>query len=179
MPIKRYVYLITTLALPLALMASCGGGGGGGGDEFIGAAEVNINASPNEIDTGDRTQLSIRIRQVHENGIALKVRYPVGLTYVPASAVLSVDGIELDATPTVNTTVDTAVYLVFYFSQSVFGDEIEGTLSLQLEGAGEITDGQIEVDPDVDDPDKPNSSEFDSAAPEFGAEDMVDIKVVD
>ncbi|MBX7137329.1 MAG: hypothetical protein K1X83_05035 [Oligoflexia bacterium] len=174
--IKKYAFL---LALVVPLVTSCGGGGGGGGD-FIGAANVSIDASPTEFDTGDRTQVEIHISDVNDNGIALKVRFPDKLEYVPSSAILVVDGEELDISPTVNSRKDQDVYLVFYLSQDLFGGDgsASGTVSLQLEATGDFSSNTIEADADVDDPLIGNNIEFDLENPEFAPEDQVEVQVV-
>ena len=165
-------------ALSVILACSACGGGGGGGSDFLGAARADISASPHAIDTGDRTLVEIQLSEIHENGISVKISYPEGLRYVEHSAFLRVRSIDIDVGPTENVAVDGAVYLVFYLTQAIFGDDQQGTLRLELEGSGEITDGIIGVDPDVDDPEISNSEEFDSAAPEYVAEDEASIDVV-
>jgi hypothetical protein len=175
------------LGVSLSAALGCGGGGGGGGgDTFVGAASVNVNATPSRIDSGDRTLVAIELSNVHENGIAVKVRYPVGLRYVASSAILQIGEKEIDVSPTVNAVADEedSVYLVFYLTQSQFrrsNQEYEGesgTLVVQLEGRRSIIDGEIEVDPDVDDPAEDNSVEFDINNPEFISEASASIEVI-
>lgn len=178
---------ILSLTLLCSISAGCGGGGGGGGDtSFSGAANVSIQASPSKIDTGSRTLVSVDISDVVDSGIALKMRYPLGLKYVASSAFLYVGEKEIDLTPTINTDVtkDDQTFLVFYMPQAQFkrsGQDYEGeqaTMKLQLEGREEVQNGEIEVDPDVDDPAEDNSSEFKVDTPEFEAEDSTPIEVV-
>ena len=161
-----------------AFGVSCGGGGGGGGG-FVGAARVNVNASPNRIDTGDRTQVRVEISEVHENGISLKIRFPAGLTYVSDTSFLEVGRDDLDVGPTINRGADNFIYLVYYFSGDLFEDDRRGTFTLQLVGVSEVMDGEIEVDPDVDDPTIPNDREFDIDNPEFRAESDTSIEVLE
>jgi hypothetical protein len=170
----------------IAFAAACGGGGGGG-DDFVGAATVGITLQPSSIDSGDRTQVTVDIGDVHDNGIALKIRFPNGLRYVPSSASLLVDEQQTKLTPTVNALAEdeNSIYLVFYLSQSLFsssGDEYNGqvgTLRLQLEGRKAVKDGTVEVDADVDDPQESNDSEFSISTPEFAAEDEASIEVIE
>ncbi len=167
-------------------LLGCGGGGGGGGTTYSGAANVSIRATPSKIDTGSRTQVTIDISDVVESGIALKMRYPTGLKYVPSSAFLNVGEKEIDLTPTVNVDVskDDETYLVFYMTQAQFkrsGQDYEGeqaTMTVQLEGREAVQNGKIEVDPDVDDPAEDNATEFNVDTPEFEAEDSAPIEVV-
>jgi hypothetical protein len=185
MKISRSIILAATI---FALnVVGCGGGGGGGGDtSYSGAANVSIRATPSKIDTGSRTQVSIDISDVVESGIAIKIRYPIGLKYVPSSAFLNVGEKELDLTPTINVDVskDDETYLVFYVTQSQFkrsGQDYDGeqaTMTLQLEGREAVQNGEIEVDPDVDDPAEDNAVEFNVDTPEFEAEDSTPIEVV-
>jgi len=177
--------LFVGLSAAVSLVA-CGGGGGGGGSDFVGAARVSVRSSPRQIDSGDRAQVSIELSDVHENGIALKIRFPSGLKYVASSSFLMIDERELDVTPTVSATDDKedVTYLVFYLSQSQFRRSSQeyngesGTLLVQLEGRDTVVDGEIEVDPDVDDPAEDNTAEFDLASPEFVSEGSASISVV-
>jgi hypothetical protein len=180
------LFSVLLSATLLPIVGCGGGGGGGGGDEFVGAANVSINSSPQQIDSGDRTRVSIELSDVHENGIAVKVRFPSGLRYVPSSSFLMVGEREIDISPTVNATDDTEdqTYLVFYLTQSQFRRSNQeyngesGTLLIQLEGRKTVVDGEIEVDPDVDDPAEDNTIEFDLASPEFVSEASASITVV-
>ncbi len=179
--------LSSLLCTALLTFATACGGGGGGGDDFVGAATVGIRLQPSTIDSGDRTQVTIDVGDVHDNGIALKIRFPNGLRYVPASAALLVDEQQTKLTPTVNALAEdeNSIYLVFYLSQSLFrasGEEYNGqmgTLRLQLEGRKAVKDGKLEVDADVDDPQESNDSEFTLSSPEFAAEDEASIEVVE
>ncbi len=181
------ISLFLRVATVTAACIGCGGGGGGGGGgDFVGAANVDVRCSPERIDSGDRTQVNIELSNVHENGIAVKVRYPSGLRYVTGSSFLMVGEREIDVSPTVNVTSDEddVTYLVFYLSQSQFRRSNQeysgesGTLLVQLEGRKTVVDGEIEVDPDVDDPAEDNATEFDLANPEFISESSASISVV-
>lgn len=173
---KPLSHFLATAVVTLPLL-SCGGGGGGGDDSFVGAAIVAISASPTEIDTGDRTLVSTEVIEVNEDGIALKFRFPTELNYVPASARLLVDNNDEDASPDVMTDVDDSTFLVFYLSENDFGSNGEGRLEFQLEAQDELSNQEIEVDADVDDPLIENDEEFDPENPEFGAEDSVIVDV--
>lgn len=172
------VFMAFVLAIMLGTSFSgCGGGGGGGDDTFIGAALVAVTSAPSEIDAGDRTQVTVDISQVHPDGIALKLRFPDGLRYVLDSSTLIINENKVDASPTVNLSKDGFVYLVYYFSKARFGEKAEGQLQIELEGVTGVSDGEIEVDADVDDPLIPNSSEFSIDNPEFQTQDAAQIKV--
>jgi hypothetical protein len=178
--------LTTILAITLGLTTLTACGGGGGGDEFVGAATVTLSVQPSQIDSGDRAQVETTLGQVHENGLAVKFRFPTGLRYVSSSAFLQVNDKNYDITPTFNavSNEDDANYLLFYLPQKLFqtGNDAyngeQGTLLFQLVGRSEVDEGLVEVDPDVDDPQVDNSVEFDLANPEFVAEDEAPISVV-
>lgn len=187
---KRFHFQAVFFSLTSFVVIGCGGGGGsssGGAEgDFVGAANVSVRTTPAKIDSGDRTLVAIDISDVHESGIAVKIRFPVGLDYVKSSAFLNVGGKKLDISPTINETdqKEDVTYLVFYLSQAQFkrsGQEYsgeQGALTLQLEGRDSIKEGQIEVDPDVDDPAEDNNMEFKLDNPEFVAEDTAAIEVV-
>jgi len=176
---KLKLQIAALFSLSISLFA-CGGGGDSSSGDFIGAADVSITVSPNQIDTGDRAQVSVDISNVHPNGIALKIRFPKTLKYVPDSAQLEVSGDKLDLAPTVNDSDNDRVYLVFYLKQNKFGTDGEnsGTLTLQIEGLDTLADGKVEVDPDVDDPLISNDTEFNISDPQFTAEDEASLSVV-
>lgn len=163
------------LALGGWLLASCGGGGGGGLSGGP-SADVNIDADPNHIDSGDRTTVYLEIANIREESIAIKIRYPVGLTYVAGSAYYIIDGDEFTTNPTNNDSDTTHEYLVFYLSQDGFPSG-KGTLVITLEGTADVPDDVIEVDIDLDDPDEGNGTEFDVTDPQFDAQDDDSIRV--
>jgi hypothetical protein len=180
------LFLFVATAAATCLGCGGGGGGGGGGGDFVGAANVDVRCSPGQIDSGDRTQVDIELSNVHKNGIAVKVRFPSGLRYVSGSSFLIIGEREIDVSPTINVTSDEddLTYVVFYLSQSQFRRSNQeysgesGTLLVQLEGRKTVVDGEIEVDPDVDDPAEDNSTEFDLANPEFVSESSASISVI-
>ena len=182
----RASLMLPLLALSLAAsLVGCGGGGGDDSSDFSGAATVSLSLAPSDIDSGDRTLVSVYVGDVHANGIALKFRYPDGLVYVPKSSMLVVDEKEIKISPRVNVTSTDggSTYLVYFLSQKLFKRVKEvyngepGTVQFQLVGKSAITDGLVEVDADVDDTNVDNDTEFNVATPEFLAEDMQSITV--
>lgn len=168
----RILFILTIL-----LLTSCGGGGGGD-DSFVGAANTLIDISPNEIDTGDRAQVIVRISDVNTSGIILKILYPESLGFVSESASLEVDNNEDDLDPDVIVTGDDGRYAVFFISSDDIPEDKEGRLSFVLEANDTLSEGTISVDADVDDPLINNNVEFDIEQPEFLAEDSEDIRVI-
>ena len=168
-----------------AALVGCGGGGGDDSTDFSGGATISLNLTPSNLDSGDRTLVSVDVGDVHANGITLKFRYPTGLVYVPKSSMLIVDDNDIKIVPKVNVTSTDggSTYLVYFLPQKLFRRAKEvyagepGTVQLQLVGKSAITDGLVEVDADVDDANIDNETEFNVATPEFLAEDQQTISV--
>ena len=176
---KAHRFALLLAAACLLALHGCGGGGGGGGSEYRPAAEVTINASPGSIDPGDRTYITIHIWNVHPDGILLKVRYPLGLSYVKNSGHFDVEGSEFSMTPDITAEDSKYGYLVFAFSQSDFGPQGRdtGLATFQLLATKDSITGTIGVDPTIRDPSLPVRSQFDVANPLFGAKDEDNINV--
>jgi hypothetical protein len=168
---------ISLLCICIIISAGCGGGGGGGGgDNQDVAARVSIAVSPGAIDTGDRTTVTVLIEDLNESGAAIKIRFPVGLSYIIGTSELEVDG-DVDAVaPTTNVADSDNGYLVYYFSDEL-KDNNQGTLTFKLLATAEVKAGQIEVDADLDDPAKDNQDEFDVETPNFAAQGADGIEV--
>lgn len=164
------------VVLGLLLLTSCGGGGGGGLSGGP-SANVNILVDPNHIDSGDRTEVAVQIASVREDAVAIKIRFPLGLSYVTGTAYYLIDGIEIASNPTEIESDSTYSYLVFYLNADGLGHSGSGTLFLELEGVSDITDDVIEVDVDLDDPTEDNRTEFDIDDPQFDAQDQDSIRV--
>jgi len=172
----RSAFLITSLVLTLI---GCGGGGGGN-DSFVGAAIATVDVSPNRIDTGDRTLVTIFAQSIHRDGILVKLRMPSGLEYVPGRGKLKVGRNEFNFSPAVNRLdQDERLYLVYFVSPSMLGSEENFELRLELEGKARVINGRIEVDADVNDLTIPDEQEFDISNPEFTAEDWAPVVVRD
>ena len=181
-------HLLTALMASSVVATSlvgCGGGGGSDSNSFSGAATVSLNLTPSTIDSGDRTLVQIWVGDVHENGIALKLRYPSGLGYVSGTAHVIVDGDEVPIKPTANlkTADKGTTYLVFFLPQKLFqqakqtyqGEARE--IGLQLVGKSLVMDGLVEVDADVNDTRVADSDEFKVDKPDFSAADQQQITV--
>lgn len=184
---SRFSVILTASLAATTFLTACGGGGGGGDTStFSGAASVSIDLTPSTIDSGDETLVKVWVGDVHSSGIALKLKYPSGLGYVFQSATLTVGEKEIDIKPRNNvlTADEKSAYLVFYLSQRLFRQDSEeyqgepGLVQLRLEGKSLVTNGLVEVDADVDDPDVADSIEFNVSKPEFVATDQQSITVV-
>jgi hypothetical protein len=177
MNIKVISLIRLSLAVTTAFgLTSCGGGGGGGG--ISGAAFVNIDAEPRSVDAGDRIIVTIRLNEIHEGGIALKVRYPIALTFVTSSAeIVDDENDERGIVPDVQVSTTKDSFLVFYINSDDFGESGEGSVTFELQGQEAAEDAKIEVDPDVDDPLIDNTIEFNPDEPQFETEEEVDVTV--
>lgn len=171
----RTPHLFSALFSLISLLSFTGCSGGGG--EYAGPALVNVDANPSAIDGGDRTTVTIRIQQVNEDGIMLKIRVPKGLDYVIDSGNLTVHGITINLDPDANKSDTTHNYLVYFLSRGLFGHDNEGAVTVQFEGTAAVETGAIEVDPDIDNLTIANSVEFDVTTPKFSAEDSQSIIV--
>lgn len=153
------------------------GGGGGGDTAFFGAALVNIDATPRLIDPADRTKVTVRIDQAHENGVLLKVRYPNELKYVIDSAFINSDGSKKDISPVGGEQAGNRDnFLAFCFLPRDF-QERSTNFTFELVGVGNFSKGKIEIDPDVKTTEGEDSCVFNVADPQFSAEDEVEISV--
>ncbi len=167
-----FISKLSTSVLCALALTSCGGGGGGGGS---GAAYVSIQANPRTIDTADRTQITIRVEDIHPNGIALKVKFPNELSFVESSAEIDDGDGEFSIVPDVNVLDGNDTYLVFYLQPEDFGNDESGKLIFELKALDSSDDATIEVDPDVDDPLIDNNIEFSIEEPFFDADDQISI----
>lgn len=180
------ILLISTLAFMSTSLLGCGGGGGGGDNSFSGAASVSVDLTPSKIDSGDETRVQIWVGDVHPNGIALKVRYPVGLTFVVNSALLTIGDKTSRIKPRfdVVTSDKRSTYLVFFLPQRLFlppkGDYQgeAGLVELRLRGLLRVRGGLVEVDADVNNTRIPDEVEFDINSPNFTPADQRSIEVV-
>lgn len=158
-----------------ALLVACGGGGGGGGEEQ--PAQLSLQVSPKEIDTGDRMVAEVEIDSIVSGAIALKVRIPSGLRYVAASSKLRIGDGFINYEPTTLAAAGEYRYIVYYLGTDTLAPEDHGTLKFVLSGATGVEDGEVEVDADVDDPAVANSKEFKVDDPKFDPQDAVSVGV--
>ena len=156
-------------------LCSCGGGGGGG-DTSAGPGDLSISESPSTVDVGDNAKLDIGITNVTDSNIALKVRFPKELSYVPESGFLTVGNSASHIAPTNNQSDADYTYLVFYISKTRFV-EGSGDVSLNLKVGSQIASAEISADLDVDDPLISNATEFDVNNPAFSAVDRVTVEI--
>jgi hypothetical protein len=172
MKVLRYLLAVTLLLT----IAACGDGSS---DGVFGAAFVSVKATPSFIDVGDRTFVVVDIDQLDDDGILLKVRFPIGLEYLLNSSFIRVRGEDFARDPDLVFTSEreNRNYLVYYLSKQQFDGNDEGTISFDLIGRSLVSRGEIEVDADIDNPNIPNEDEFDPEVTEFNREDSTSIRV--
>ncbi len=173
----KYITAISSALVIAGTFTACGGGGGGGGSDFIGPAEVELQASPSTIDIGDNVRVTAVVTQVNDDGIALKFKYPKELAYVPDSAYLFIGDTKKNISPTVNASDSDDTYLVFYLAQSRFSEDHNGSIVVDLKANETVAKASIGVDADVDDPLIDNATEFAIATPRFEVVDELTITI--
>jgi hypothetical protein len=144
-----------------------------------GAAFVRISTQPRDFDVGDSTSTSVRVEDIKESGIILKIRYPSAAEYVRGSSSVEVNGRDRAREPDriVSDRDNNRRYLLYFIYPEQIGNERDTTVSFELRGVSRITKGKIEVDPDVASRDIPDQQEFTIANPEFSSEAEVEIEV--
>jgi len=168
----KKLLLISLCALGLSLC----GCGGGGSNSFVGAGNITVHASPDEIDTGDRTKIIIEFDEAHPDGVSIKIRYSKGLSYIADTSILTLKGKEIGVSPFVEVDANIAqsLYLVYFFGRDILGDINSGKLEFELRGVDQTDkNSEIEVDIDV----LEDSPSFSADTPEFSAEDSNKLRV--
>jgi hypothetical protein len=166
---KSFLLSLSLAVLPLAALTGCGGGSS---NSFGGAAHLTIDASPRNVDVGDRVSIELDVEEVHSSGTIIKFRYPIELTYVNATARLLVDDDIKIFNPSTIESVDDETYLIFRLSKDEAGENNHATLTFELRAAASNDEAQISVDPDVD-----STSIFNPNSPEFETEVDVTVEV--
>lgn len=175
MKITPNSFSISKLLLGLGLcvtLQGCGSGGGGDDEDFGGAARLEFRVGPTTIDTGDRVRVEAKLSEIHDDGVLLKFSYPTSLSYVADSATLDIDDDETSIVPVANVEADNDMYLVFSLPQTLFDDELRGTVSVELQALKTTDRATVGVDADVD-----STTTFNPQNPEYAAEDEVDVEV--
>ncbi|MCI5064229.1 hypothetical protein MRY87_00740 [bacterium] len=169
-------FSLPALCAVLLLLSACGGGGGD--DSFSGAGGVVLSLQPSSIDVGDRTRVTLNIFEVNEDGVVVKVNFPEALSYVGGTAKLVIDGDEEEIEPDESVDGDDEDrFLVFFLAEDIFDRDGEGTVQFELQARDSLSDGEVSVDIDVDDPTVPNNREFSVETPQFQAEDTAQIQI--
>ena len=172
--IRTFVLLACCILLSSATLIGCGSSGGGGGDDFSGAARVSLRVLPGDVDTGDRVFIEIEIRDVHRDGIQLKILYPAQLSYVSNTSFLEVAGVDLDIGPDAEVEEGGGrgdKFLIYTLDALMFEVDESGLLTLELLAEDVVRDGEIAVDADID------NGAFELSSPQFTAQESARITV--
>ena len=164
----------------LVLLSSCGGSSGGG-DDFFGAGRTAIQVTPNRIDVGDRMRVRVWLEDAIEDGVALKIRFPDALDYVPDTGALIThrDDRTVPRDPDVDVKINGVNYLVWYITVNQLDENRDGLIEFQLVGRDRVREGKVAVDADVIDPLVDIEDQFDPEDPEFQVEASDWIEVID
>lgn len=150
-------------------------------EEFYGAGQIDLSAEPQTIDTGDRLRVYVRIENAHPDGIILKLQYPAAFKYVQSSAKLQTNRGQTEVGPSFDdpedSTPEAARFLVFFLAAEDFDKTNSGVLTFELQAIRSLTEGEIGVDADVDDPAVENPGEFDIGNPQYQPEASVTVSV--
>jgi hypothetical protein len=124
-------------------------------------------------------QVTVRINEVHPDGVFLKIRFPDGFAYAVQTARFKGNETDRAIDPAFNTAAskEGSVYLAFNLPRSNFGEDNEGEVIFELNSESGVQSGKIEVDADVNDPTIADQAEFSVDDPEFDVQDDVEIKV--
>lgn len=172
---------IKALVLSCLVVIGCGGGGGGEDTVDSGIATVRIRNTPNLIDIGDTTFVTLDVYDIIDDGsIILKIQAPEGLNYLLGSSSIELGGSQVIRDPDMvfNSATDRSNYLVYFVSKFELQERNNLTLRFQLTGENPVANGAIGVDVDLDNPNIPNANEVEVENPKFSAEDETAIKVI-
>jgi hypothetical protein len=172
---------VLILASVWVSLTGCGGGGGGSdeSENDQGPATVKLAVDPKKFDSGDHTEVIVTLRSFKETAVALKVRFPVALSYVQESGIIIVDDVAEERKPNVKKADTEFGYAVFYISTTKLGIDLDDTVEIvfELVGNESVEAGKIEIDVDIDDPKVENNEEFVVATPKFDPQAEADIVV--
>lgn len=154
-----------------SLLIGCGSDGGSD-DDFSGAARLQLDITPKDVDTGDRISGTVEIRDIYEGGIILKIQYPAALSYVASTSYVRYNGgSRVDLSPTTEATSSSGdlTYLVYTLTDEMLNDRSDASVTFELQAndqTDEDSDSVIAVDADVD-----SGGAFDVENPGFTSQD--------
>lgn len=156
--------LVFIIAMVLLLFSSCGGGGL---HPDTGPAVPKIRLSKEHIDSGDVTEVKIDIGDISSEEFVVKIRYPLGLSYVFDTSFLEINRKTYDTGPDYNLADSSYNYLVYFLNGNDIRYSDSLALNFELRGVSEVASGFVEVDIDLDDLEVRNTVEFTVADPRF------------
>jgi hypothetical protein len=137
-----------------------------------------LSLEKGSVDSGDLCRARVEIYDPNPNGVVLKIRFPTTVRYSRNSAVLFPNEYdERPISPSFEATYEGFRYLVFFLSN----DEIRygdfSSLELNLKASQADPDALISVDIDNNDPNIPDSQEFDDKRPQFSSVDESELEI--
>lgn len=153
---------------PLAIVTSCGGGGGGGSAAANAPGDAALSVERGTVDSGDLFRVNVEMFDPNPTGVILKLRFDKAIRYSPNSALLAPGKREqarLD--PAFEVTVGDYRYLVFFISPQAINFRDYLSFGLTLKAISTNAAAPIGVDLDSNDPNVPDSREFDEKRPRF------------
>jgi hypothetical protein len=177
MPNSYRLFFVAPALLLAVVVASFAACNSSNVTEITNPVQAKVRAEPDAIDSGDRMDVEVEISDITVDRFAIKIRFPTGLSYVGDTSFYELNNTLVDTGPTTNVSDSSYNYLVYYTTRSNFGSQEKGSLWIVLEGVSDVSDGYVEVDIDIDNPDTSNSTEFDVSAPKFDAQSDARVQV--
>jgi len=141
----------------LFMLIGCGGGGGGPSASAGNPAAASIQVSPRTIDSGDRSLVTVELRDIQvedSNGMIIKLVIPDSLDFLTTTPLFSrrdLDDVLIDARTFNGSNVQ---YILFYVDMaSIPISRREAEISFLVEGTELLSPSTVAVDVDVADVD--------------------------
>jgi len=139
------------------MLIGCGGGGGGPSASAGNPAAASIQVSPRTIDSGDRSLVTVELRDIQvedSNGMIIKLVIPDSLDFLTTTPLFSrrdLDDVLIDARTFNGSNVQ---YILFYVDMaSIPISRREAEISFLVEGTELLSPSTVAVDVDVTDVD--------------------------
>lgn len=163
------VPLLASIIATLSIAVGCGGGGGGGGTSSSNEpGDISLWLEKGAVDSGDLCRVRVDIYEPNPSGVILKLRFPTSLRYSRNSALLFPKEDDQRAiTPSFEASRDGYRYVVFFLSNDDIRYGDYSTLELNLKAGQPDRDALVAVDLDNNDPNIPDSEEFNVKRPQF------------
>jgi hypothetical protein len=163
----------------LVMAVACGGGGGGGPRSSNEPGDLSLWLEKGSVDSGDLCRARVDIYNPNPAGVILKFRLPTSIRYSTNSAVLFPD--EEDQRriiPSFEATKDGFRYIVFFLSDAEIRYGDYSTLELNLKADRADPNALVAVDLDNNDPNIPDSREFNAKQPQFASVEELGLEIL-
>jgi len=178
-PTRLAIFLSVVTLVTAVLATACGGGGGGGGPRSSNdPGEIALWLERGAVDSGDLCRVRVDVFNPNPDGVVLKFRFPTSIRYSKNSAVLFPgNDDERFISPSFETTAEDFRYVVFMLSEDEIRYGEYSTLELNLKAIQADPDAIVAVDIDNNDPNVPDSREFDLKRPRFTAVEELGLEI--